>query len=73
MFGDERLLATPQILQEWRWAVESAGWYWNSRNVNALADGDDFERVTKAINGGLNGQAHRVALYRQALGLLQAP
>ena len=73
MFGDERLLDTPQILQEWRWAVESAGWYWNSRNVNALADGDDFERVTKAINGGLNGQAHRVALYRQALGLLQAP
>ena len=73
LFGDDRLLAAPQQLQEWPWAVESAGWYWNSRNVNALADGDDFERVTKAINGGLNGQAHRVALYRQALGLLQAP
>lgn len=71
LFGDERLLATPQQLQEWHWAVESAGWYWSSRNVNALADGDDFERVTKAINGGLNGQVHRVALYRQALSLLQ--
>lgn len=71
LFGDERLLATPQQLQEWHWAVESAGWYWSSRNVNALADGDDFERVTKAINDGLNGQVHRVALYRQALSLLQ--
>lgn len=72
LFGDDRLLAAPQQLQEWPWAVESAGWYWNSRNVNALADGDDFEHVTKAINGGLNGQPHRLALYRQALDLLQA-
>lgn len=71
LFGDERLLATPQQLQEWHWAVESAGWYWNSRNINALADGDDFELVTKAVNGGLNGHLHRVALYRQALSLLQ--
>ena len=72
LFGDERLLANPHPLQEWRWAVESAGWYWNSRNVNVLADGDNFELVTKAINGGLNGQLHRVALYRQALNLLQS-
>lgn len=44
----------------------------DSRNVNALADGDDFDRVTRAINGGLNGQAQRLALYHQALGLLRA-
>lgn len=72
LFGDERLLVSPELLHQWHWAVESAGWYWNLRNLNALADGDDFERVTKAINGGLNGQAHRLELYRQALGLLRA-
>ena len=72
LFGDERLLTSPQLLQEWQWAVASAGWYWSSRNINTLADGDDFERVTRAVNGGLNGQAHRVALYREALGLLHA-
>ncbi len=72
LFGDMRLLTNPQLLQEWQWAVESAGWYWDSRNVNALADGDDFDRVTRAINGGLNGQAQRLALYHQALGLLRA-
>lgn len=72
LFGDERLLTSPELLHQWHWAVESAGWYWNLRNLNALADGDDFERVTRAINGGLNGQAHRLELYRQALGLLRA-
>ena len=72
LFGDMRLLTNPQLLQEWQWAVESAGWYWDSRNINALADGDDFDRVTRAINGGLNGQAERLALYHQALGLLRA-
>ena len=72
LFGDMRLLTNPQLLQEWQWAVESAGWYWDSRNINALADGDDFDRVTRAINGGLNGQAQRLALYHQALGLLRA-
>ena len=70
LFGDERLLTTPQLLQEWQWAVESAAWYWDSRNVNALVDADDFERVTKAINGGLHGHAQRVALYQKALQLL---
>lgn len=70
LFCDERLIATPHLLEQWRWAVESAGWYWHSRNINVLADGDDFEQVTKAVNGGLNGHAQRVALYQQALGLL---
>lgn len=69
LFGDERLLHTPQLLEQWQWAVESAAWYWTWRNVNELADGDNYERVTKAINGGLNGHPHRVALYQQALGL----
>ena len=72
LFADERLLVTPQLLQQWHWAVESAGWYWNMRNINTLADGDDFEQVTRAVNGGLNGQANRLQLYRQALGLLPA-
>lgn len=72
LFGDERLLTSPQLLQEWQWAVASAGWYWNSRSINTLADGEDFERVTRAINGGLNGHAQRAALYRKALVLLHA-
>lgn len=71
LFADERLLTTPQLLEEWQWAVASAGWYWDMRRVNRLADGDDFEAVTKAINGGLNGHAGRVAVYQQALSLFE--
>lgn len=70
LFSDERLLITPQLLQEWQWAVASAGWYWASRRLNVLADGDDFERVTQAINGGLNGHAQRLKVYQEALSLL---
>lgn len=71
LFGDERLLLNPQLLEQWPGAVASAGWYWASRNVNELADRDDFEAVTRAINGGLNGHAQRLAVYEQALRLLR--
>lgn len=37
----------------------SAAWFWNNRKLNELADADDFEKITKRINGGLNGYADR--------------
>lgn len=33
--------------------------YWSERAINAAADADDVERVTKLINGGRNGLAER--------------
>ncbi|XP_076042845.1 glycosyl hydrolase family 19 domain-containing protein HI_1415-like [Oratosquilla oratoria] len=53
-------------------AVEVAGWYWNSRNINNWADADDVERVTKLINGGTNGLESRkeyLARAKSALGI----
>lgn len=44
-------------------ATFSAGWYWDSRKLNALADiGDEesFRKITKKINGGYNGMADRL-------------
>lgn len=35
-------------------------------NLNTLADADDFEGITLAINGGMNGHADRVAFYERA-------
>jgi predicted chitinase len=47
-------------------AMESAMWFWQSREINEIADrGVDeitVQRVTKAVNGGLNGLAERYAL-----------
>lgn len=35
--------------------------YWDDRNLNALADADNLDRITRAINGGVNGLADRRA------------
>lgn len=40
-------------------AVDVAGWFWNRKNLNALADNDDITAITKRVNGGLNGFADR--------------
>lgn len=49
----------PELVAQIPWCVETAGWYWKSRNINAAADADAFITVTKLINGGTNGKASR--------------
>lgn len=71
LFSDDRLLRTPELLEQAEWACKSAAWFWNSRNLNALADAGDFEAITKRINGGMNGLAERVEFYNRALKVLQ--
>ena len=46
---------TPELILQPEWAVMSAGWFWNKKNLNSLADSKDYETMTKRINGGLNG------------------
>lgn len=47
-----------------------AGWYWTTRNLNAKADAGDFDGITRAINGGLNGKAQRDAYWAKAKQVL---
>lgn len=70
LFGDDRLLKNPELLEQPEWAAKSAVWYWSTRNLNALADQDRFTDITKAINGGTNGLDDRKARYRLALSVL---
>ncbi|MEW6612721.1 MAG: glycoside hydrolase family 19 protein [Pseudomonadota bacterium] len=60
------LVAHPDRLLEPRLAALSAGWYWSVRGLNELADRGDFPAITRRINGALNGQDERLALYAQA-------
>lgn len=60
----------PELLEAPHWAALSAGWYWQSHGLNALADAGEFEQITRRINGGLNGQPQRVALYDKAQAAL---
>lgn len=44
--------------------------YWNSRNLNALADADDLVGITRKINGGTNGLEDRKVQTAKAKGLI---
>ena len=60
---EDYLVYNPQKLTDPRLACLSAGWFWYSRNLNALADADNFRRITKVINGGYTKQKERLAYY----------
>lgn len=56
------IVSDPDLLLEPRNAARSAAWYWADARCNFLADADDIEAITKAINGGLTGLADRERL-----------
>lgn len=60
IFGDERLLDTPELLELPEFGIKSACWFWTTRNLNLLADKDDVIRISKRINGGTNGLTDRI-------------
>ena len=69
------LIAEPQLLEQPRYAALSAGWFWNKKSLNALADEgtkDAFEVMTKRINGGLLGLDDRKSKMIEALKALGA-
>ena len=45
----------PDLLLEPQFALASACWFWQKRNLNTFADKDDIVMVTKRVNGGVNG------------------
>jgi len=67
------LIANPHLLEEPRYAALSAGWFWNKKGLNALADEgtkDSFDVMTKRINGGLLGVDDRKTKMIEALNVL---
>jgi putative chitinase len=67
---NEDLLANPQLVEEPRYAALTAGWFWNKKGLNALADSNDIETMTKRINGGTLGLDDRKAKINMALNAL---
>jgi putative chitinase len=51
-------------------ALESALWFWGSRNLNEVADTGDVTRLTKIINGGDIGLVDRQQRYAKAMAAL---
>ena len=58
------LVATPQ------YAALTAGWFWNTQKLNALAEAGDWTGLTKRINGGTIGLEDRKKHINHALAVL---
>jgi putative chitinase len=64
------LLGNPDWLSDPKYATLSAGWFWNKKGLNSLADAQDIETMTKRINGGTIGLDDRKAKIAKALSVL---
>ena len=68
---DLPLLEQPTLLAQLPHSCRSAGWFWQNNNLNALCDLNLFEKLTKRINGGLNGYADRYKIYQRAFNVIK--
>ena len=55
------LIGQPNLLVEPNYAALSAGWFWNKKGLNELADAQEHGQITKRINGGTIGLDDRIA------------
>ncbi len=60
------LIGNPAILEQPELASRSAAWFWSTHGLNQLADAGNFERITRKINGGINGLADREQFWERA-------
>jgi len=54
------LISNPNCLVDPRYAALSAGWFWNKKGLNDLADKQDYKTMTERINGGTLGLDDRI-------------
>lgn len=66
LYGDDRLLETPELLEQPFDGCMAAGWFWALHGLNELADAGDFKEITRRINGGENGMQDRERYYKLA-------
>jgi putative chitinase len=62
----------PEYLLTFEGAVQSACWFWDTNNLNALADKRDIATLSRRINGGTIGMEDRIKKYEKALKVLGA-
>jgi putative chitinase len=67
------LVDNPDLAIQPNIAFRTAGWFWSTHGLNALADQQDYRGITLRINGGYNGYATRLAFYERALTVFPAP
>jgi putative chitinase len=74
-FADSLEITVPQAveyLKTFEGCVQSACWFWESNNLNALADAGNYDALSKRVNGGTEGLEHRRAYTFEVLHILGA-
>jgi putative chitinase len=64
------LIGNPDWLLDSKYAALSAGWFWNKKGLNELADQQEHGMITKRINGGTHGLDDRLQKTTKALAAL---
>lgn len=64
------VVANPDLLADYKLAAESAAAWWKIHGLNEIADADDVGRITRVINGGINGIEDRKTRLTKAKGVL---
>ena len=64
------LINQPELLEQPQHAAMSAAWFWSTKGLNTLADKGEFVKITRRVNGGVNGLEDRQRLYVQAQKVL---
>jgi putative chitinase len=62
-----------EYVQSFNGSIQSACWFWDTNNLNDIADGDNVKLMTKKINGGSIGLEDRQRRYVVAMNVLGMP
>jgi putative chitinase len=69
---DNEALTKPEIVEQPKYAAESAGWFWSVNKLNTLADAQDVQGMCKRINGGYHGLDDRQMKYAQIMNYFES-
>ena len=67
---NQNIVENPELVATPMFAALSAGWFWKTHGCNELAEAENWEGLTKRINGGTFGLQERIHLIQQALQVL---
>jgi putative chitinase len=70
-YGDTSVVDDPDLVLQPQDAMLSAGWFWNTKGLSALADTDSFTAVTQKINGSTETVPQRLPVLNQANSIFQ--
>lgn len=72
-YTSDDVVQNPELVAT-KYPLLSAGWFWNERNLNRIADRgaseDIVESVTRIVNGGTIGLAHRIEEFNRFWSIL---